>query len=82
MGRRGLEPRTNFFFSFKKSAKTFADYIRVLIGFENIRYCEMENCRCIQVGLSNPVVYFQTIIFFEIVPVEVKDPRSKLRRIC
>ena len=33
----GLEPRTNFF-SFKKSARTSADYIRVRIRFENIRY--------------------------------------------
>jgi len=42
----------------------------------------MENYRCIQVGLPCPVVYFRTKFFFEIVPVEVKDPRSKLRRIC
>jgi hypothetical protein len=33
--RWGLEPQT--FFSFKKSAKTSADYIRVQIRFENIR---------------------------------------------
>jgi len=34
----GLEPRTNFVFSFKKSTKTSADWIQVRIGFENMRY--------------------------------------------
>ena len=35
--RCGVELQSNFFFSFKKSAKTSADYIRVRIRFENIR---------------------------------------------
>ena len=39
----GLEPRTNFFFSFKKSTNTSEDYIRVRIRFENIWYVLRRN---------------------------------------
>ena len=62
--RCGLEPRNNFFFSFKKSAKTSADdQIRVRIRFENIRYILRFNCPAVKTeasGLRGTLVHLRS----------------------
>jgi len=57
MERCGLESRTNFF-SFKKSAKTSADWIRVRIRFENIRYIPLHVSSTVVLIIRRSKLYY------------------------